>query len=148
MNRTVHLSATGTFVAGADVEKETRSAQTPLLAATREGNIEAVKALLDAGADPEKESRDGLTPVQLAEETGHSEVYSLLMQAVVGRSADQVLEESAGRMAAAAADREEWHKKSLEDLEERLQGLRQERDGKVEALKAENDELRRKFGLT
>lgn len=30
-----------------------------------------------------------------------SEVYSLLMQAVVGRSTDQALEQSAGRMAAA-----------------------------------------------
>lgn len=44
-------------------------------------------------------------------------------------------------------EREEWHKKSLQDLESRLVGLRQEREGKVDALRAENNELRRKFGL-
>jgi hypothetical protein len=42
-----------------------------------------------------------VSPVQLAEETGRSEVYSLLMQAMVGRSTDQALEQSVGRMAAA-----------------------------------------------
>ena len=44
-------------------------------------------------------------------------------------------------------EREEWHKKSLQDLESRLVGLRLEREGKVDALRAENNELRRKFGL-
>lgn len=47
----------------------------------------------------------------------------------------------------AREEREEWHKKSLQDLEARLVGLRQEREGKVDALKAENDELRKRFGL-
>ena len=32
-------------------------------------------------------------------------------------------------------------------MNERLERLREERVGKVDALRAENDELRRKFGL-
>ena len=133
--------------AGADLEKETRSATTPLIAAVREDRVSVVKLLLEKGADPERDSRDGMSAVALAEEHGHSEAYSLLMQEVVKRSADNVLEASAGRIKEANEAREVWHKKSLKDLEERLSELRAEREGKVDALRAENDELRKRLGL-
>ena len=41
---------------------------------------------------------------------------------MVGRSTDQIFEASAGRMAAAKEEREDYRKKSLVDLEGRLAG--------------------------
>lgn len=132
---------------GANVNFETRAAQTPLLAAVREDHLETIEALLTAGADPARVNADGVSPIDLAESLGRGGAHAALVQREVGKAADAALEESAGRLEKAAAARDAWHERSLRDLNERLERLREERVGKVDALRAENDELRRKFGL-
>ncbi len=57
----------------------TPGAKTPLLYATREGHLEAVKLLLDSGASLEKADADGVTPLLMAVLNGQLEVSTWLI---------------------------------------------------------------------
>jgi ankyrin repeat protein len=54
-------------------------------AATTDGAVDVVKALLEHGADPTIRDYRGETPLDLAREFGHDEVVQILTSAESGR---------------------------------------------------------------
>ncbi|KAF5826428.1 ankyrin repeat-containing domain protein, partial [Dunaliella salina] len=58
--------------------------KTPLVAATKEGHLDAVRLLLDKGAAIDEAEEDGWTPLCWASSRGHLEIAKLL----VDRGAD------------------------------------------------------------
>ena len=53
----------------------------PLLQAAKQGDVEAVRSLLDGGADPNEAHGDGLTALHIAAERGHVGIAELLIDA-------------------------------------------------------------------
>ncbi len=53
----------------------------PLLDATKQGDVEAVRSLLDGGADPNVAQGDGLTALHIAAQEGQLEIVKLLLGA-------------------------------------------------------------------
>ncbi len=53
---------------------------TPLHGASKSGNLELVKFLIEEGADVNAPDEVGMTPLHLAAKHGHSEVVKLLIQ--------------------------------------------------------------------
>ena len=66
--------------AGADVNELSPNGETPLMFAARNGNVDAVKVLLDQKADVNaKEKIRGTTPLMWAAEQSHPEAMKLLL---------------------------------------------------------------------
>ncbi|BCS30162.1 uncharacterized protein APUU_80465S [Aspergillus puulaauensis] len=63
-----------------DVDSRGYYGETPLVAASTEGDLEIVTALLEQGADPSLADMDGQTPLNLASYYGHTEVVKLLIE--------------------------------------------------------------------
>ena len=59
---------------------------TPLHTAVQEGNLEAVKMLLDAGHDPNAEDAAEMTPLHLAAQFGHTEIAAVLAEKIKTKS--------------------------------------------------------------
>jgi ankyrin repeat protein len=55
--------------------------KTPLLAAAWEGDLEQVKALIEARADVNAATNDGATPLFIAAQEGHTAVVAALLEA-------------------------------------------------------------------
>ena len=72
---------------------------TPLLAASCEGNVAVARVLLEAGADKDAQDADGRCPLYEAAREGHLEVARVLLAA----GADKNLEEVCGQTALYAA---------------------------------------------
>ncbi len=53
----------------------------PLIDAAEKGQIERVKALLEAGADVNAKANDGRTALMWAEDSGHNEIVEILKKA-------------------------------------------------------------------
>ena len=67
--------------AGADPNETLPLGRTPLMLASRTGNVEAMKALLDNGANPNaKETLRGTTPLMWAADEGHEAAIKLLVE--------------------------------------------------------------------
>ena len=125
---------------------------TPLLAALRGDHPEIVEALVAAGADPTRRGgADGVTPLDLAarapEGTPLGNAARSLAAAAAKSAAERFERDAEDRMSADAAAREAARERAMRDVETRLATARSEREGKIRALKAENEELRRKYGL-
>lgn len=73
--RAVALVAALAVGLGATPETDT------LIRAAEEGNVEAIRTLLDSGADPNDARGDGLTPLHLASLNGHTEAARILLAA-------------------------------------------------------------------
>jgi len=71
--------------AGADPNHRNESGQTPLMFASRNGQVDIVKVLLAGGAAPDVKSRIGDTAISLARYARHSDVVDLLEQAIAKR---------------------------------------------------------------
>ena len=124
----------------------------PLLAALRGDHPEIVEALVAAGADlTRRGGADGVTPLDLAarapEGTPLGNAARSLAAAAAKTAAERFERDAEDRMSADAAAREAARERAMRDVETRLATARSEREGKIRALKAENEELRRKFGL-
>src|SRR4029077_14351742 len=66
--------------AGADANEQLPLGRTPLMIASRTGNVDAMKVLLDHGADPNaKEALRGTTPIMWAADEGHAAAIKLLI---------------------------------------------------------------------
>jgi hypothetical protein len=78
-----------------------RGGETPLMRAAARGDVEVVRALLDAGADVNAERADGFTPLILAVFFGHEGVVRLLVERGADASARTRLGTTAARWAAA-----------------------------------------------
>ena len=52
-----------------------------LLEASRNGNVDAARALLEAGADVDARNADGITALMMAAARGHVEVVHVLLEA-------------------------------------------------------------------
>jgi uncharacterized protein len=83
------------------------------------GNMQIIRALLDAGADANARGASGYTPFHLAASRGNRELIDLLMQ----RGADPALKLDDGKSAADVA-REHKHPEVVEYLESLAQGAR------------------------
>ena len=80
--------------AGADPNEKLPLGRTPLMVASRTGNVEAMKVLLDHGADVNaKETLRGTTPLMWAADEGHAAAIKLLIE----RGADIKAQSSSGR---------------------------------------------------
>ena len=67
--------------AGADPNEHLPLGRTPLMEASRTGNVDAIKVLLDHGADVNaKETLRGTTPLMWAADEGHAPAIQLLIQ--------------------------------------------------------------------
>src|SRR5207244_6667627 len=67
--------------AGADPNEHLPMGRTPLMAASRTGNVDAMKVLLDRGADVSaRETLRGTTPLMWAADEGHAPAIQLLIQ--------------------------------------------------------------------
>ena len=73
----------------ADVNSRDKTGFTPLLAASQEGHLASVVALLQAGADPLLPQDDGGLPIHKAAAKNHHEVVRILIEKG-GCSPDQV----------------------------------------------------------
>ena len=73
----------------ADVNSRSKTEATPLHAASQEGHLVSVVALLQAGADPLLPQVDGSLPIHLAAGENHHEVVKILIEQG-GCSPDQV----------------------------------------------------------
>ena len=124
---------------------------TPLLAALRGDHPEIVEAPRRAGADPTRRGgADGVTPdlaARAPEGTPLGNAARSLAAAAAKSAAERFERDAEDRMSADAAAREAARERAMRDVETRLATARSEREGKIRALKAENEELRRKYGL-
>ncbi|MBR5894744.1 MAG: ankyrin repeat domain-containing protein [Akkermansia sp.] len=68
------------LAAGADINLESRTHDTPLLLATRNSHVECLKILLERGADTEARDNRGETALHLAAREGKAELLELLLQ--------------------------------------------------------------------
>ncbi len=67
--------------AGADANEKLPLGRTPLMVASRTGNVDAMKVLLDHGAEVNaKENLRGTTPLMWAADEGHAAAIQLLIQ--------------------------------------------------------------------
>ena len=69
------------LTAKADVNAKTGNGVTALIVASREGQLEIVRALLDAKADVNAKMSDGSTALIMASQQGHQQVVQLLKSA-------------------------------------------------------------------
>lgn len=67
------------LAAGATVDAANHYGVTPLLQASRNGDVAVMQALLDAGAQPTRWHAEGETPLMAAARTGHVDAVQLLL---------------------------------------------------------------------
>src|SRR5262245_38607577 len=72
------------------VSKPGKKAPSPLLKATKQGNLDTVRSLLESGADPSPALDDGLTPLHVATGEEMVDIAGLLLDKGADPNAKQV----------------------------------------------------------
>ena len=126
------------------------SGVTALMVASREDQREAVKQLLALGANPDLKSTEenGMSAVDVATAKGHAQVVSLLLQASIVRGVDEDMKANEASLSEARVSRDAASVRARSELKMELETSRMDKETKIESLKSENDDLRKKLGLS
>ena len=76
---------------GCDSNVKTDRGFTPIHLAAKSGNIEVIRALLEAGANPTLDSAEG-TPIAIAEGNGNPEIAEYLRNWIIDKESDEMID--------------------------------------------------------
>lgn len=129
---------------GANPDREERSGFSPLMLASSHKNASLVEMLLGAPSDPQKPSTsNSLSALDMAEQKGHTDIAAMMMK----HSLRSTLKQSKSRTSERVREITREAEQKRQEVEQGTEQRACETKLKVDALRNENDKLKRRLEL-